>query len=577
MDQSELARYPGLHLRGSTYYVRKRVPVDLAHIEKREQIRLSLDTSDKKIAIRRYPAKLAEIERTFTVLRAALQSQGHAEGILAAGKLEKLTRREIEALVAAWWEKRAQHRQPPLSAYDDPAEHLASLDDDAAAIRRPDLLADPIGRATDQLLVEAGHRAEPRKLGRGRTQVRFPVVDRASEEYAYLRQLVRRALEQELALARDYVTQREDAPYDPMFNPNGLGAAQEPLRGQQTHTVEDWIEEYRAEREALLGKESTGRKYGLLFRVLREVLGAGTPVRSISRNHCVQVISFLRSLPPNVTKLKRYRGLTLSDAVALAKADGAKGLAANTVGSYMQGLSAMLHWAQNAEWEVRASTRGLVETRRNEVQRRGFTPAELTKLFAALNAFREEQPTKFWVPALATFTGARAGEICQLRSEDVIDVGGVKCLNLSVFDARGERVEEKRLKTAASERILPLHPTLLNAGFLAFVERQGNQDRLFPDLTPGPKGNYSHEFSKWFGRFKRGLGFTERSLVFHSFRHGFKDACSLADIGDETTRALGGWATINQASRYGNRSAVPVLNRAVKKLKFGSFVLPPPT
>ena len=51
-------------MRGSTYYVRKRVPVDLAHVEKREQIRLSLDTSDKKIAVRPYPAKLAEIERT---------------------------------------------------------------------------------------------------------------------------------------------------------------------------------------------------------------------------------------------------------------------------------------------------------------------------------------------------------------------------------------------------------------------------------------------------------------------------------------------------------------------------------
>ncbi|HSV01880.1 MAG TPA: DUF6538 domain-containing protein [Phenylobacterium sp.] len=46
MGDIELARYPGLHLRGSTYYVRKRVPVDLEHIEKREQIRLSLDTSD---------------------------------------------------------------------------------------------------------------------------------------------------------------------------------------------------------------------------------------------------------------------------------------------------------------------------------------------------------------------------------------------------------------------------------------------------------------------------------------------------------------------------------------------------
>ncbi len=552
MDDIELAKYPGLHLRGSTYYVRKRVPVDLTHIEKREQIRLSLDTSDKRVAIRRYPAKLAEIERTFTVLRAALQSQGHAEGALAAGKLDKLTRHEIEAIVSAWWEKRSRHRQPHLSAYDSPEELLAELEAETAALRIPDLVADPIGHATDQLLVEAGHRAQARKLGRGQTQVRYPVVDRASEQYVYLRQLVRRALEQELALARDYVTQRSDAPHDPIFNRGGLGGAHEGLGRQQAHTVEEWVAQYRAEREALLGEESTGRKYGLLFRVVREVLGAQTPVQSISRTHCVEVFNFLKALPPNVTKLKRYKGLTLTEAVAVAKAGGAKGLAANTVGSYMQGLSAMLRWAQDAEWGVRASAKGLVETRRNEVQRRGFTPDELTKLFAALTAYRQEQPTKFWVPALAAFTGARAGEICQLRSEDVIDVGGVTCLNLSEFDARGERVEDKRLKTAASERILPLHPALISAGFLDFVERQGNQARLFPDLMPGPKLNYSHEFSKWFGRYKKGLGFTERSLVFHSFRHGFKDACALAEIGDETTRALGGWATINQASRYGN-------------------------
>ncbi len=86
MGENELAKYPGLHLRGSTYYVRKRVPVDLAHIEKREQIRLSLDTSEKSVAVRRYPAKLAEIERTFTVLRAALYEQGRVGGPLETGR-----------------------------------------------------------------------------------------------------------------------------------------------------------------------------------------------------------------------------------------------------------------------------------------------------------------------------------------------------------------------------------------------------------------------------------------------------------------------------------------------------------
>lgn len=571
-----MAKYPGLRPRNGIYYVGKRVPVDLASIEKREFIRRSLGTSDKQIAIRRYPAKLAEIEREFTVQRAALRSQGHAEGELAAGKLEKLTRPEIEGIVAAWWKKRSKHRQPPLSAYDDPAELLAELEGEAAELHSFDALSDPVGQATDQLLVEAGHLAKPRKLGRGHTQVQFPTVDRASDQYAYLCQLVRRALEQEFALAKDHITRRQNAPHDPIFNPRGLGALLDDQDRREMHTVEDWIAQYRAEREALLGEESTSRKYGLLFRVLTEVLGPQTAMRSIARSHCIEVMTFLKALPPNVTKFKRYRSLSLTDAIALAKADGAKGLAANSVGSYMQNVTAMLRWAENADWGVKVNTKGLIETRRADVQRRGFTSGELETLFTALNRFRNEQPTKFWVPALGVFTGARAGEICQLRSEDVIDVDGVLCLRISEFNSRGERVGDKRLKTAASERTLPVHPTLLTAGFREFVEKQRGQPRLFPDLVPGPKGNYSHEFSKWFGRFKHDVGFTEPSLVFHSFRHGFKNACTDAGLGDEITRSLGGWATTDQASRYGNRGGVPRLNEAMRKLTFWGFTLPPP-
>jgi len=63
------------------------------------------------------------------------------------------------------------------------------------------------------------------------------------------------------------------------------------------------------------------------------------------------------------------------------------------------------------------------------------------------------------------------------------------------------------------------------------------------------------------------------SLVLHSFRHGFRDACRAAGIPEETARALGGWAADNHAARYGGM--VPVLNRPIRKLRFGGFQLRP--
>lgn len=155
-----------------------------------------------------------------------------------------------------------------------------------------------------------------------------------------------------------------------------------------------------------------------------------------------------------------------------------------------------------------------------------------------------------------------------------MEVHGTPCLNLSLFDADGRRVVGKRLKTATSERYVPLHPCLLDAGFGAFVAEQEPSGRLFPTLQEGPDGRYSHGFSKWFGRFKKRVGFKEPALVFHSFRHGFRDACRNAEIAEETALALGGWATVGQATKYGDRGMVPVLDRAIRKLEFGGFTLP---
>ena len=52
-----------------------------------------------------------------------------------------------------------------------------------------------------------------------------------------------------------------------------------------------------------------------------------------------------------------------------------------------------------------------------------------------------------------------------------------------------------------------------------------------------------HEaWSKWFGRYIRGLGISNKHHVFHSFRHGFKDALRAAEVSEDINDALTGHA-----------------------------------
>ena len=81
---------------------------------------------------------------------------------------------------------------------------------------------------------------------------------------------------------------------------------------------------------------------------------------------------------------------------------------------------------------------------------------------------------------------------------DFETVDGVECINLTVFDSvSGLRNTEKRLKTIASERRIPIHPELISAGLLDFVAeaRKGGGERLFPALRANPAGPLLHWFS----------------------------------------------------------------------------------
>jgi hypothetical protein len=80
---------------------------------------------------------------------------------------------------------------------------------------------------------------------------------------------------------------------------------------------------------------------------------------------------------------------------------------------------------------------------------------------------------------------------------------------------------------------------------------------LFPLLNPGPRGGFGEAWSKWFGRHIRGLGISNKHHVFHSFRHGFKDALRAAEVSEDVNDALTGQAR-ELGDAYSARGMVPI-------------------
>ncbi|WP_091680799.1 hypothetical protein [Methylocapsa palsarum] len=83
-------------------------------------------------------------------------------------------------------------------------------------------------------------------------------------------------------------------------------------------------------------------------------------------------------------------------------------------------------------------------------------------------------------------------------------------------------VKAGSLKNENSERAVPLHPAIIESGFLRFLNA-ARSGPMFPGLAADRFGNRGGNGTKVIGRWVRGLGLTdERLSPSHSWRHRFK-------------------------------------------------------
>lgn len=172
---------------------------------------------------------------------------------------------------------------------------------------------------------------------------------------------------------------------------------------------------------------------------------------------------------------------------------------------------------------------------------------------------------------LALYTGARLNELCQLLVNDIKFDGDVAFFSINDDG-------DKKLKTSAAVRIVPIHSELVKMGFMDYVKemREKKSVRLFPELKKEKKsGRYSNGFSKTFRNLLQTVNqqfsnendkFVKGKHCFHSFRHNFRDCLRENECNQEAVRAIQGWGgdPTDLSNYYGKGFSVSKLSEILE-------------
>ena len=341
-----------------------------------------------------------------------------------------------------------------------------------------------------------------------------------------------------------------------------------------SEVITTWLAWYRDQDTA---SDETMDAYEKAAKLFIDILEEDKPMSDVTTQDVETYLSVLRKMPPNFNKSKEYRDLTPRQVTIKAEQLGAKTLSFDTVSFKLRNLKQFITWSFDRKYltedvgkvVVLKKTREQRMTTESE-ERDAFNQEDLLAIAHGLVAERAHKhedrnfkgkPARYWLPLLALFTGCRAEELAQLLVSDVAQTEtGLWCIRMDYYDESGEI--SKKLKTANSKRLMPLHKTLIELGFLDYYERVKAQGeaRLWPHLNVGKRNKYHRSVTEWFNSTSRKHGIKKLYLppdssdkkCFHSFRHTFATGLEKALVNEIIASRLMGHK--NSTMTYGRYS-----------------------
>ncbi|MDU0736323.1 site-specific integrase [Pseudomonas aeruginosa] len=272
----------------------------------------------------------------------------------------------------------------------------------------------------------------------------------------------------------------------------------------------------------------------------------------------------LSRCPQYFAQRPEFKGMTLRQ--VLDSSMVYQTITAVTINNRLRKLTAFFNWCKSNGYINQNPLVGMkVMAGAAKDARLSFDRSDL-RVLLNLDTLRLEahkHPWRLWLPLLARSTGARLEELCQLHTDDFVELQGIPCLRID------DSKEGQKLKNQSSRRTLPVHPAIIRLGLLEYVAsiRANEPTRIFPDLKP-TRGKYGHAPSKWFSRYRMKVGINDPRKSFHSFRHTFIDDLREAGVQDSLVKQMAGHEDHSVTFRvYGSRLQLTAMLQAVQSIE----------
>lgn len=335
-------------------------------------------------------------------------------------------------------------------------------------------------------------------------------------------------------------------------------------------------------------RRSTARQKLTVIKLFVEITGKQT-FQSLKQADIKTFVDAMALLPKVRRRSKAEQEFSAADLIAKGRTLPRKdvGLAAGTVNRNLCYISVLIRQAIMAGIEdvpplliggFRKKKRG----KANE-KRPAYTEDDIASLFkhpiwtGCRSAVRRHLPGEvivwdglYWSPLISAYCGARLEEIAGLEMSEVVVDDVIPHFVIRENDNRG-------LKTIASERMVPIHPVLIQLGFLRYVaaKRKESAKHLFPELRPNPGTE-----TPWGSRVGRKFGEAvamalgahrvekDKNKTFHSFRHYICTKLgTFADLKDKMVQDIVGHENVGTTDRiYKDPTPLDVMLEAMCRL-----------
>jgi integrase len=334
----------------------------------------------------------------------------------------------------------------------------------------------------------------------------------------------------------------------------------------ETILISKLIEEYidTVERQKDL-REKTIIEYRNTLDLMVQIIG-DSPINQLSQKHGRLLSTSLEKLPPRRKTDSRYKDKSVKQ---ILKMDIDNPMDTRTVNKLIQRCSTWLNWViRKGYYEDGNIFHGKSipsNTRKDKPTRELFSNVQLKLIFGKnyLNStLNSTSPCKFvfyWVGIFGLFHGLRLQEILQLHMKDIYPLNKVWVIDIN------EDTKDKKLKTRNSKRIIPLHQTLIDLGFLDYyniLEKKG-KERLFHELSLGRDG-YTKNPSRFFNDYLRKLDIKSatKKYDFHSLRHTCNNSLIQKDVIEEHRNDYLGWEQTGMSKKvYGKPFEPSILKK----------------